>query len=119
MRIDDRLERKFTIAVTLFVYAIAFLIIGLAPTNAVVMAFGFMLTFTIGLTVPLMYTQTGQSFPSSMRARGIAVTGGFGQIGGALAPFIILPAAGMGFSVVAASSLAAGLLVLLAKRRTC
>ena len=119
---SDRFERKFTIIAALAVYAAAFSTIALAPTSVVVMACGFALTFTIGLAVPLMYTVTAESFTSVVRARSIAATDGFGHIGGALAPFLILPAAGVGFGwglgVMAASALITLGLVMLTQRHT-
>ncbi|MEI7761085.1 MAG: MFS transporter [Thermoleophilia bacterium] len=122
IRAADRYERKVTITLALLVYSAAFIAIALAPTSIVVMAGGLVITFTIGLAVPLMYTLTAESFPNTIRARSIASADGLGHLGGALAPFLILPAAGvrfsLGMSVMAASGLITAALVLMTRRHT-
>ena len=122
IRVGERFERKFTIAATLVVYAVALAIIGLEPTPAVVMGFGFIVSATIGLAVPILYVNTAEQFRSLMRARGVASTDGIGHVGGAIAPLLILPAAAAGFfwgmGVMALSGLIAAALVLLGRRMT-
>ena len=122
IRVGERFERKFTIAATLVVYAVALAIIGLEPTPAVVMGFGFIVSATIGLAVPILYVNTAEQFRSLMRARGVASTDGIGHAGGAIAPLLILPAAAAGFfwgmGVMALSGLIAAALVLLGRRMT-
>ncbi|MCX6385836.1 MAG: MFS transporter [Solirubrobacterales bacterium] len=122
IRVGERFERKFTIAATLVVYAVALAIIGAEPTPAVVMGFGFIVSATIGLAVPILYVNTAEQFRSLMRARGVASTDGIGHVGGAIAPLLILPAAAAGFfwgmGVMALSGLIAAALVLLGRRMT-
>ena len=122
VRYSERFERKFTISVSLVVFAAALIVIGLAPVAAVIMVFGFIVSATIGFAVPLMYVNTAEQFTTQMRARGVAMGDGLGHLGGAAAPIVILPVAAAGFfwgmGLMALTGLVAAVLILFGQRMT-
>lgn len=120
--LGERIERKVTITGTLVLWAVALLIIGIAPVAGVIMALGFVASVTIGLAVPLMYVYTAEHFTSARRARGVSIADGIGHVGGAIAPYVVLPVAGisfgLGLGVMALTGLISAGLVLLGRRMT-
>ena len=84
--------------------------------------FGFIVSVTIGLAVPLMYVLTAEHFETERRARGVAIGDGLGHLGGAGAPLVILPAAAvsffLGMGVMALAGGIAAVLVLFGQRLT-
>ena len=120
--LGERVERKVTIICTLIGWAIALLVVGIFPQAGVIMAFGFLASLSIGLAVPLMYVYTGEHFSSPNRARGISIGDGIGHIGGAICPYLVLPAAGvsffLGLAVMAATGVLSAGLVLFGRRTT-
>lgn len=120
--VADRFERKFMIAGALCLSAVSFLAIGALPRSGIIMLFGFLICFTIGLVVPLLYVNTSEQFSGDFQARGVANTDGWGHIGAAICPQLILPAAGIaffwGFAVMALTAIVSGGLVLLSRRMT-
>lgn len=122
IRLSERVERKHTIIGTLAVYAAALLLIGLVPDAPVIVVAGFVVSLTIGLVIPIMYVYTAEHFTSGLRARGIAIGDGLGHLGGAIVPWIVLPAAAVGFvwgmTAMAVSGVVALVLVLFGRRMT-
>ncbi len=120
--IGERIERRSMIFLALVVWALALMVIGLAPTAAVIMVMGFIASLTIGFAVPVMYVYTAEHFPSGQRARGVSVADGTGHIGGAIVPYIVLPAAAVSFAwgmgVMALTGAIAAVLVLFGRRMT-
>ena len=122
VRYSERFERKFTICAVLVVFGLALVVIGLEPVGAVIMIFGFIVSVTIGFAVPLMYVLTAEQFETARQARGVSMGDGLGHIGGAAAPYLILPAAASGFfwgmGVMALAGFIAAGLVLFAQSMT-
>ena len=122
VRYSERFERKFTISVSLVVFAVALIVIGLEPVASVIMVFGFIVSATIGFAVPLMYVKTAEQCSGQLRARGVAIGDGIGHLGGAAAPLVILPAAAAGFfwgmGLMALTGLIAAVLILFGQRMT-
>jgi len=120
--LGDRFERKFSVAVALVLYAVSLLAIGLVPQASVIVLCGFVVSLTIGLVVPLLYVITSEQFSSKFRALGVANTDGWGHIGAALCPYVILPAAGIsfawGFVVMAATGVVTAILILFSRSMT-
>lgn len=113
---NDRFERKHTVLVIALVWAASLLVMAAVPRPAVIMLCGFIASTTIGLLVPVLYTLTAEHFTTRARATGVAFTDGLGHVGGALAPMLVLWAAGIaGFAgalgLMAASGIAVALLV--------
>lgn len=109
-RLAERWARKHTAMITLVVFALALLGIGVAPQALVIMVLGFVVSMTIGAVVPLMYVLTAEHFSSDHRARGVALSDGLGHLGGAICPLVILPMAGVGFVWAMAAMAITGLL---------
>lgn len=120
--IGERIERKTMIIAVLLAWAAALLAIGFAPSGGVIMAFGFIASATIGFGVPVMYVYTAEHFESRRRARGVATADGTGHIGGAIAPYVVLPAAGVSFAwgmgVMALTGVIAAVCVMFGRRLT-
>jgi putative MFS transporter len=120
IKFGERVERKFLIIGALFIWAVVLAVIGVFPALWVIAVFGFVSSMVVGFAGPLLYAYTGEHFESQNRARGISITNGIGHVGGALCPYIVLPAAAvsfaLGFAVMAAIAVAATVLVALGRR---
>jgi MFS transporter, putative metabolite:H+ symporter len=121
--ISDRSERKVIVAVTCVVWALALFVIGLKPSDFVIMFCGFIASTTIGLLIPILYTYTAENFPTGIRATGVAATDGIGHLGGALAPIVVLAVYrqwdfAAAFYVMAATGLLAAVLLAFGVRTT-
>jgi len=73
--------------------------------------------------IPILYTYTGESFPTKIRATGIAITDGLGHLGGAFCGQIVFAIYNrFGFSGaltgMAVTGLIAGILVLAGVKTT-
>jgi len=121
--LSDRLDRRRTVAGVCLVWAGTLLVIGLDPTPMMIEVMGFVASCTIGLVIPLLYTITGESFPTSVRATGVSLTDGFGHLGGAFCGQIVFGVEAVfgftgAFAAMALTGLAAAVLVGFATRNT-
>lgn len=87
--ISDRLERKWSSSIIALIWSILLLLIGWFPSGPMIMVAGFLAAVSISLIIPLIYTYTAESFPTSVRATGVSITDGLGHVGGALCPQIV------------------------------
>jgi len=117
----DRFERKIVICGGAVVAALGFAVLANATPGTAVLG-GLIVGFGNFAAISAAYTYTGEIFPAAARGSALAVGDGLGHIGGALAPFLVLPllagpgprAAFWGLAGVAAASA----VVILAGRRT-
>ncbi len=110
----DRFERKYSLIVILLVWSLFLFIVGFWPLPWVIMVAGFIVSATIGLLVPIMYTLTGEHFTTLARATGVALSDGLGHLGGAIAPPLVLWADGIANFAGALSLMAvSGLIVVI------
>ena len=121
--ISDRIERKVSVSLIAFIWAGLLMVIGFIPTDNVLVVAGFFASATIGLFVPILYTYTGENFPTKVRATGIAITDGVGHLGGAFCgQFVFAIYNYFGFSGaftgMAVTGIIAALLVLLGVKTT-
>jgi putative MFS transporter len=120
IKFGERVERKLLIIGALLVWVVILLIIGVSQAIWVITVFGFFASTVVGFTGPLLYAYTGEHFDSRHRGRGISIANGVGHVGGALCPYIVLPAAAvsfaLGFAVMAAIALITVMLVMLGRR---
>jgi putative MFS transporter len=120
VKFGERVERKFLIVGALLVWSVILIIIGFSSAIWVITVFGFFASAVVGFTGPLLYAYTGEHFDSRHRGRGISIANGIGHTGGALAPYIVLPAAAvsfaLAFAVMAAIALIAAVLVMFGRR---
>ncbi len=106
-----------------FIWALLLLLIGYFPSDTMLVIAGFLASATIGLFIPILYTYTGENFPTKIRATGIAITDGVGHIGGAFCGqivFLIYNHYGYSGALtgMAVTGLIAGILVLSGEKTT-
>jgi len=123
MYLADKLERKYLGLIIMILSAIFFPLWGLGiGGDPGIILFGFLVFFTQGFWLPVIYGYTAEIFPTEVRATGMFFTDGLGHIGGAISPYVILPIAfssgilGLGgytsaFIGMGISALIAGILV--------
>jgi len=121
--ISDRVDRRVVASITALVWAAILAAIGFTASTATIPLLGFAASFTIGLIVPLLYTITGESFATGVRATGVSLSDGIGHLGGAFCGQIVFAVeAWSGFSgaflAMAATGLLTAGLVLLTPRNT-
>ncbi len=121
--LGDRVERRMAAIAVVVVWTAALAMIGWQPSNLVIVACGFIASTTIGLLIPILYTYTAENFATGFRATGVSATDGFGHLGGALAPIIVLAAYRAwdfsgAFYVMALTGLAAAVLLAFGIRTT-
>lgn len=85
----DHFERKWFSAVILIVWTACLLVVGWFTSSDIILIIGFIAATTIGLVIPILYTYTGENFPTRIRATSVALTDGFGHIGGAFCGQIV------------------------------
>jgi len=93
MFLSDKLERKYLGLVAMVLSFIFFIGWGVSANPYMIMAFGFLVFFTQGFWLPVIYTYTSESFLTEGRSTAMGLTDGIGHIGGALSPYILLPIA--------------------------
>lgn len=113
---SDRIDRRRTAAGLALLWAITLAGIGFYASELTIPALGFVASFTIGFFIPVLYTITGENFPTRIRATGVSLSDGIGHLGGAFCGQIILGAAAFSgfegaFLTMAATGLLAAILV--------
>ncbi len=88
--LSDRFERKYTVFWVALMWTCCLLIVGWLPKYWVIIVFGFLASTTIAILIPVLYTYTAENFPTRIRATSVALTDGFGHIGGAFCAQIVL-----------------------------
>ena len=120
---SDRIDRRRTAALLAIVWALTLSGIGIYASPSTIPLLGFLASFTIGFVIPILYTITGENFPTSVRATGVSLSDGFGHLGGAFCGQIILGVEavygfGGAFFAMAATGLVTAILVSLVSDRT-
>lgn len=105
------------------------LIVGWLPKYWVIIVFGFLASTTIAILIPVLYTYTAENFPTRIRATSVALTDGFGHIGGAFCAQIVIGfyqlfhSTGYGyqasFTTMAVTGLLSAILILFGAKMTC
>ncbi len=93
MYLSDKVERKYLGVAIMVLSFIFFIVWGFTGIPYMIMAFGFLVFFTQGFWLPVIYAYTSESFLTEGRSTAMGLTDGIGHIGGALAPYILLPIA--------------------------
>ena len=107
---SDRIDRRRTAAALALVWAITLAGIGFFASPLTIPVLGFVASFTIGFFIPILYTITGENFPTRVRATGVSLSDGIGHLGGAFCGQIILGAEALsGFSGAFLTMAATGL----------
>jgi MFS transporter, putative metabolite:H+ symporter len=114
----DRFERKHSVFIGMAAWAIAFVVIAFVTNVFVIYGCVFVLALALGFVMPLMYTLTNESFPTSARSTGVSLTDGLGHLGGAVGPVVATTVYTLGgtqfgfsavFVLIAATALAAAI----------
>ena len=87
--VNEKLDRKFTIAIYLSGAAIAAFWLSQANDPIMVTAAGIALSFFLNGTYAGVYAYTPEVFPTWLRATGVGMSSSFGRIGSISAPIII------------------------------
>ena len=93
MSISDKVQRKYLSLGIMVLSMIFFILWGVITSPVLLILAGFLVFFTQGLWLPVMFTYTAELFPTEDRSTAMGMTDGLGHIGGAIAPYIILPIA--------------------------
>ncbi len=120
---SDRIDRRRTAAILALVWALTLLGIGAYASPLTIPILGFIASFTIGFLIPILYTITGENFPTRVRATGVSLSDGFGHLGGAFCGQIILGVEAIygfdgAFITMAATGLATAVLVSFVRNHT-
>ena len=86
---SDRIDRRRTAALMCLLWAGALAAIGYTASSVTIPILGFVASFTIGFVIPILYTITGENFPTAVRATGVSLSDGFGHLGGAFCGQIV------------------------------
>lgn len=120
---SDRIDRRRTSALLALAWAIVLMAIGTYASDLTIPILGFVASFTIGFVIPLLYTITGENFPTRVRATGVSLSDGFGHLGGAFCGQILLGVEAIygfqgAFVAMAATGVMTALLVGLVRNHT-
>lgn len=125
-KFSDRFQKKYFVFTMLIFLCLALEAIGFFPSSAVVVIAGFLIAVSVG-TLPIFYLYTANHFSVSVRNTCVAMTDGFGHLGGVICGQIILSLYTFfqssnhwgflaAFSTMSLSILIASILVLLGKK---
>lgn len=89
--IVDRIERKHGVIGGAAVFIAGFILLAASHSAAAITAGGFLVAAGIFLIIIPAYTYTSEVFPTRARASAMGIADGWGHIGGAVAPFVVLP----------------------------
>jgi MFS transporter, putative metabolite:H+ symporter len=121
--VADRVERKLLIMGSTVVWLVGMLTFGSLAGNLAIETGSFLASMALGMYLQVAYTFTAESYPTRARTSGFALSDGLGHIGGAVGALVlpVLVASysfGVGFAVIGATGLLAGLLALLGPSAT-
>jgi putative MFS transporter len=112
--IVERAERKWSCAAAATLWAGLLLVVGWMPSVPLITLAGFLASASIAVFIPIMYTYTGESFPTAVRATSVALSDGLGHIGGVFCATIVwaaydaFDAGGFGYQAALTSMAATG-----------
>lgn len=118
---SDRVDRRISSAVLATIWGATLLGIGFYASSLTIPILGFIASFTIGFVIPVLYTLTGESFPTRVRATGVSLSDGVGHLGGAFCGQIVLGAQALygfqgAFITMAITGFMAAVLVVFVKK---
>ncbi|MFC9614258.1 MFS transporter [Streptomyces sp. NPDC056938] len=87
----DRIERKLLVAAGLSLFAGALVLLAVANGPAPILVGDFIASGSIFFVATPAYAYTAEVFPTRARASAMGVAFGVGHVGGAIAPFIVVP----------------------------
>ncbi|GHF36906.1 putative MFS transporter [Amycolatopsis bartoniae] len=87
----ERFERRTIIVLSAGMTLVSYLLLVAGSGPAVLVVANLLFTFAIGIMVPPAFTYTAEIFPTHARGTAAAIGDGVGHLGGAVAPFVVLP----------------------------
>ncbi|MCS5636245.1 MAG: MFS transporter [Myxococcota bacterium] len=120
---SDRIDRRRAAAALALVWAFTLAGIGFYASTWTIPILGLVASFSIGFFIPVLYTITGENFPTRVRATGVSLSDGVGHLGGAFCGQIVLGVDALygfqgAFLAMAATGLAAAVLVGFVRNQT-
>lgn len=121
--LSDRIDRRYSAAGMCLVWAGSLAAIGFVASPSTIPVLGFIASFTIGFVIPVLYTITGENFPTPVRATGVSLSDGIGHLGGAFCGQIIFAVEAVSgfegaFLAMGATGVASAILVCFLDRHT-
>jgi putative MFS transporter len=89
MALCERFERKWLAVVTAILLAIFAVSYGAAAQPALLVTFGFLVSFLLQFFAVILYTYTPEHFPTSIRSSGMGFSYGVGRLANVIGPFIV------------------------------
>ena len=119
----ERVERRMLILAATIVWLIGMVLVGSFAGEVAVSIGAFLAAVALGSYLQVAYTFTAESFPTTARATGFALSDGIGHGGGALGALILPIIVSSwsffgGFAVIGVTGLLAGLIALLGPATT-
>jgi MFS transporter, putative metabolite:H+ symporter len=108
--LNDRLDRKWVVAVYLTGGGLSALVLAFAASNSVILGAGMALSFFLNGVYAGLYSYTPELFPTRIRATGMATVSAVARLGAIFAPIII----GSAYTVLGFGGVFAMMLVVLA-----
>lgn len=87
----EKFERKTIIMIAAAMGLVSYLLLISGWGSGAFIVANLLFTFSIGIMVPPAFTYTAEIFPTRARGTAAAIGDGVGHLGGAVAPFIVLP----------------------------
>ncbi|HZX03085.1 MFS transporter [Kribbella sp.] len=87
--LNERLDRKWTIAFYLTAGSVSALLMANAGSNGQLLVYGILLSFFMNGTYAGLYAYTPEVYPTAIRATGMGTASAVGRLGGISAPILI------------------------------
>ncbi|MGS0686857.1 MFS transporter [Nakamurella sp. GG22] len=87
----ERFERRTIIVISSLAIIASFGLLIIGEGGFIFVVANLLFTFALGILVPPAFTYTAEIFPTRSRGTAAAIGDGVGHLGGAVAPFIVLP----------------------------
>lgn len=87
----EQVERRTLVIAGALIFAVGLVLLVFSGNDAVASAAVLVAGFGYSFVAPAAYTYTAEMFPTKVRGTASAISDGVGHLGGAIAPFVVLP----------------------------